>query len=118
MADKKDEEEEQQEQQPSYSGGGVNVQAKSISEKLSALKGQIAKLNELSNLISDKTEKMKDSWQGETGEYVLGEIEKYKEVFDKIKSQNSKYTKYLENMISQYSALDSSQSTSMEERNL
>ena len=93
---------------------GISIDSMSVSDKLSSLQREITKLNELSELLKTKTETMKNSWQGEVADYILEEILKYKDAFDKIKEQNERYVTYVNKVATKYEAQDKSTTATVE----
>ena len=70
---------------------GILVKSESISEQLIAFQEEMGKLDKLMNKIDNETTSIKSNWEGNASDNTLSEIEKFKQVFESIKSQNEKY---------------------------
>lgn len=78
------------------------VNTGTISEKLSFFQGQMAKMEELFKKIDTDTDTLSQSWEGTASDSVIESVREYKEVYEKIKTQNEKYVAELNVVMEKY----------------
>ena len=92
----------------------LSINDASVDTLLTAFKGEMAKLDDLVDKIYTETSKVKIKWQGSGSDYVLANIDDLKVVFNNIRSQNSKFVKFIDSSIARFKAEDKREKEAVE----
>ena len=82
--------------------GEIKFVSEEILELLKDFKSKMDKLDELQEALANDTNDIRNNWEGSASDSVLTEIDKFKNVFEDIKTQNEKYVSSLHTIIDNY----------------
>lgn len=96
-------------------GNRIELDSNTVKSTLNEFKGEMEKMSTLLSEIEESNKNAKQIWEGDASDYVLGELETFKALFNEMKMKNVTYASFIANVINAYAQETRSEIKTVEE---